>query len=123
MIYRSAPYLERCRVCRAVAKVACERCSAPLCPTCECHPPAAITPETGKIFALLYSTSLVALLICGLAISERLLFLIPAANLGSLMVATAWGRNQAGEPAPSGSAHVGRGAPRGAGRPGSGNVR
>jgi hypothetical protein len=91
VVYRSAPYVERCRVCREAVGARCERCDAPLCRWCDCHPRREITASTGKIFALLYSISLLSLLIAGLAISERLLFLIPAANISSLAVATIWG--------------------------------
>lgn len=94
--YRFAPYVERCRVCREAADRVCDRCDRPLCRDHACHPRREITASTGKIFAVLYSVSLVLLLIAGLGIDGRLLFLIPAANLGSLTLATVWGGKSQG---------------------------
>lgn len=96
MPYRSAPYIERCRVCREAADRVCGRCDGPLCAAHECHPRRQITASTGVIFALLYGVSLLLLLIGGLAISSHLLFLIPAANLTSLTLATIWGSKSQG---------------------------
>lgn len=100
MVYRTAPYVPRCRSCGAAAETSCTRCRAPLCPEhrhgqaercagCEerfeeRHPASDLTAETGKLFAFLYSSSLLLLLALALATTGAVLFLVPAANLISL---------------------------------------